>query len=106
MQSSFNAGRSIAIDHGNLFAKRSKPGHGGPFFVNYKRIAIENELIIPSDGIAVEKWNPILQSQLGHHCAAKSRLTDGKRRGAEIKNDRGPEANQPFNRLAVVQIVP
>ena len=90
---------------GNLFAKRSKTGGGSPLFVNYKRIAIENELIIPPDGIAIEKWNPVPQSQFGYHCAPESRLTDRKWRGAEVKNDRDPLAYESFNRVAVIQIV-
>ena len=67
------------------------------------RVAVEHELIVPADGVAVANRTTVGDGERAHHLATHGRLVQREWRSAQVYNDLGAFFDQATHRLDVVE---
>src|SRR5262245_57520267 len=96
-QIDFRGGESVGPGYRNLFPKPRHLKNGFSPFVDAKRVAIEDQLIIATDTIAIKKWHAMPGGQLADHLSSKRRFADMKGRRTQVKNKTCPFSDQTRN---------
>src|SRR6185436_20324835 len=93
----------IGINHRKLFGKGREPRSEGAVPAKDERVAVEYQLIIPPDRIAIDDRYMIGGCDGCQHLGAPLRFAEGKWRGAEIENEFRAGTNQSRNRGRAVK---
>src|SRR5690606_24093978 len=70
---------------------------------DHEGIAVEDQLVVPADQIAVRDGNAVLRGKGAQHLEPALRFSEEDRRGAEVQDDLGALGNEGFNRREVVK---
>ena len=68
-----------------------------------ERVAVENQLVVAADRVAIKKWHAVASGLPPDHLSPQSRLSDLKRRRAQVHDGRRSRRHEVVDRIARVE---